>query len=373
MKRGLLLIALLLLAACGRQPEPRFMPEGDAYPEKLSEWGMLRLADGHLQPMAAVLPYDLNTPLFTDYAHKMRTLWMPDGQAAQYGEDHFDYPVGTVLTKTFYYPRDEQGRLLKNGQDDRDPREGLALDRVRLVETRILLRQKDGWMALPYVWDEAQKEATLEWAGASFDLELLDAKGERLAVDYQVPDANQCAGCHEERHGEGVRPLGPKARHLNKDLVYADGPDNQLVHWQRRGFLSGLPAAVASVPRNALFGQPRDGESLELQARSYLDANCGHCHNPKGPARTSGLFLDAAAPMGINFGLCKQPVAAGKGSGDRLVDIHPGKPEESVLTYRVESTDPSVMMPELGRSSVHREGLDLLERWIAGLPGACRS
>jgi len=89
--------------------------------------------------------------------------------------------------------------------------------------------------------------------------------------------------------------------------------------------------------------------------------------------RLGSLFLDAAAPMGINFGLCKQPVAAGKGSGDRLVDIHPGKPEESVLTYRVESTDPSVMMPELGRSSVHREGLDLLERWIAGLPGACRS
>ena len=81
---------------------------------------------------------------------------------------------------------------------------------MRLVETRILLRQKDGWMALPYVWDEAQKEATLEWAGASFDLELLDAKGERLAVDYQVPDANQCAGCHEERHGEVCARSAPR-------------------------------------------------------------------------------------------------------------------------------------------------------------------
>ncbi|MCY1309326.1 hypothetical protein D9M70_594130 [compost metagenome] len=64
-------------------------------------------------------------------------------------------------------------------------------------------------------------------------------------------------------------------------------------------------------------------------------------------------------------------MAAGKGSGDRLVDIHPGQPDASVLIYRVQSTDPSVMMPELGRSTAHREGLELLTRWIAGLPGGC--
>src|SRR5690606_33537592 len=113
------------------------------------------------------------------------------------------------------------------------------------------------------------------------------------------------------------------------------------------------------------------GESLEQQARSYLDINCAHCHNPRGPARTSGLYLDPATPLGIPFGLCKQPVAAGKGSGDRRVDIHPGQPDASVLIYRMESTDPSVMMAELGRSTVHREGLDLLTRWMAGLPGGC--
>lgn len=372
MKGRALLLALLLLAGCGREQAPRFMPEGDAYPETLSQWGMLHLRDGYLTPAAEVLPYDLNTPLFTDYAHKLRTVWMPEGQPAQYGEDHFDYPVGTVLTKTFYYPKDAQGRLLKNTRDERDPAKGLALDQVRLVETRILLRQKDGWVALPYVWDEAQREATLEWAGASLDLTLQDDAGQPLAVDYQVPDANQCAGCHEERHGEGVRPLGPKVRHLNRELVYADGNANQLERWQARGFLAGIPGPVADLPRNALFGHPRPDEPLERQARSYLDANCGHCHNPKGPARTSGLFLDAAAAMGINYGLCKQPVAAGKGSGDRLVDIHPGQPDASVLTYRVESTDPSVMMPELGRSTTHREGLDILQRWIASLPGNCQ-
>ncbi|XLY88868.1 SO2930 family diheme c-type cytochrome [Ectopseudomonas mendocina] len=369
MNNGWILLIAVLLAACKPPPHsPLYMPSGDHYPEKLSSWAVLQQRDGQLQPANGVLPYDLNTPLFTDYAHKLRTIWMPQGSSAQYGEARFDYPVGTVLSKTFYYPRDAQGRLLRNEQRDT---EVVELERVRLIETRILLRQQQGWVALPYVWDDAQREATLEWAGASFDLELHDERGEILAVDYQVPDANQCAGCHEEQAGKGVQPLGPKVRHLNKDFSYADGLANQLQRWQSVGFLQGVPAAVEALSRNARWGAPRETEGLQAQARSYLDANCSHCHNPEGPGRTSGLYLDPATPLSIAFGLCKQPVAAGKGSGDRLVDIHPGAPEKSVLSFRLHSTDPSVMMPELGRSTSHREGLEVIDRWIASLDGGC--
>jgi len=63
----------------------------------------------------------------------------------------------------------------------------------------------------------------------------------------------------------------------------------------------------------------------------------------------------------------KSPVAAGKGSGDRMYDIVPGKPEESILTYRMESTDLEAMMPELGRSTVHTEGVALIKEWIASM------
>ena len=369
--RRLLLGALLFLAGCEQQPAPLYLPQGDNYPETLSEWGMLQRAAGYIAPVAEALPYDLNTPLFTDYAHKLRTVWMPAGTKATYGEAHFDYPLGTVLSKTFYYPRDGQGRLLLNEQDDRDPQRGLPLARVQLIETRILLKQQDGWVALPYVWDEQQQEAYLQWAGDSRELSLLDAEGKTRAVAYQVPDANQCAGCHEESAGQGVNPLGPKARHLNKDFAYAGGTHNQLQHWQQQGRLQGLPAELQGVPQNALWPVPRAGESLEQQARSYLDANCSHCHNPKGPGRTSWLLLDPATAIGISYGLCKQPVAAGKGSGDRLVDIHPGQPDKSVLMFRVESVDPSVMMPELGRSTVHAEGVEVLRRWVASLQGDC--
>ena len=369
--RRLFVIALLLLVGCQQQPAPLYLPEGDNYPEKLSDWGMLQRSQDFIAPIAEALPYDLNTPLFTDYAHKLRTVWMPAGTSARYGEAHFDYPLGTVISKTFYYPKDAQGRLLQHEQDVRDPQRGLELARVQLIETRLLLKQKNGWVALPYVWDEQQQEARLEWAGDSRALSLLTAQGNTQTVDYQVPDANQCAGCHEESAGQGNNPLGPKARHLNKTFAYADGSHNQLLYWQQQGRLQALPAGLQGVPRNALWPSPRSSESLEHQARSYLDANCSHCHNPKGPGRTSGLLLDPATPFGISYGLCKQPVAAGKGSGDRLVDIHPGAPEKSVLLYRMESVDPSIMMPELGRSTVHAEGVEVLRRWVASLQGDC--
>lgn len=363
MSRCLMLLTVLLLAACEPPPAPLFLPAGEDYPTRLSAWGMVQLRDGQLQPVAGVLSYDLNTPLFTDYAHKLRTLWIPEGSRVQYGESRFDYPVGSVLSKTFYYPLDEQGRLLRREQGSL---ELLPLQRVRLIETRILVRQEQGWVALPYVWDAAQREATLDWAGASFDLQLHDARGAVLPVHYQVPDANQCAGCHEERAGRGVEPLGPKARHLNRTL----GEGNQLQQWQAAGVLSGLPP-LSQVPRNARWVAARDEGDLEQRARSYLDANCSHCHNREGPGRTSGLYLDPQTPLSIAYGVCKQPVAAGKGSGGRLVDIHPGAPQKSVLSFRLHSVDPSIMMPELGRSSRHAEGLELIDRWIASLEGEC--
>ena len=60
----------------------------------------------------------------------------------------------------------------------------------------------------------------------------------------------------------------------------------------------------------------------------------------------------------------KTPVAAGRGSGKFKYDIVPGHPEESILIYRYESTDPGIMMPELGRTMVHEEGLELIKEWV---------
>ena len=367
-RRLFAIAAVLAVAACARAPAPvHFFAEGQ--PQSLADWHVVDVRDGRLVPNDGVLPYDLATPLFTDYAHKLRTVWMPAGQAAQYRADgDLDYPVGTILSKTFYYPRGDGDTVLRSNDAGFDAR-GLDLADVRLVETRLLVHRKDGWVALPYVWNAAQTEATLMRGGELVPLTLVAADGSREQADYAVPDQNQCAGCHgDDMKSRAVKPLGPKTRHLNRDVVYADGNANQLQRWTQLGYLAGAPAA-GTAPRNANWLDA--GQSLDARARAYLDINCGHCHNPKGPGNSSGLWLDAATREPLRLGRCKLPIAAGKGTGDLDHDIVPGQPDASILSYRMASKDPSAMMPELGRSVVHVEGVQLIRDWIASMRGTC--
>ena len=81
--------------------------------------------------------------------------------------------------------------------------------------------------------------------------------------------------------------------------------------------------------------------------------------------------LDINTPLGRDFGICKPPVAVGRGSGDRPYDIYPGRPDDSIMIYRMQHTDPAIAMPELGRSTVHDEGIALLADWVSAMPGEC--
>ena len=366
------LCLLAALASCTRAPVPvDFIAQGK--PEHLSEWHLLNVAEGRLALNAGVLPYDLVTPLFSDYAHKLRTVWMPKGVSATYTADKaFDFPVGTVLTKTFYYPRANGGPdaiLETYDAEPGSPAAGLDLSRVRLVETRVLVRRADGWTVLPYVWNADQSEAELERTGDEKALTLVDAQGHGQKFTYVVPNENQCASCHVTNLKSGeFTPLGPKARNLNRTLAYADGTGNQIARWVKAGFLTGVPAG--ELPRAADW---RDaGLPIADRARTYLDVNCAHCHQAGGTASNTSLRLDSLGPADWSLGLCKPSVAAGKGTGDRIHDIVPGKPDDSILPYRLASTEGGVMMPELGRSTVHREGVQLIRDWIAAMPGHCQ-
>ncbi|WP_444912120.1 SO2930 family diheme c-type cytochrome [Microbulbifer sp. PAAF003] len=368
------LILLIGLAGCESYKKDVHLFPVEEVPEKLSAWNLLRMEKGMLFPAERALPYDLNTGLFTDYAHKFRTVWLPEGAFATYGEEQFNYPVGTILSKTFYYPQESSGAVRRTDDFSADYVEGrfgqaLDLNRVRLVETRLLIRRQENWQALPYVWNKEQTEATLEIAGDVKNFQLVSLNGQQENLSYVVPDANQCAGCHAEKFTDkAISPLGPKARHLNKDFPYRSGVENQLLFWQKAGYLRGLPD-LKSLPRNANIYDAT--VSLEDRARAYLDINCGHCHNPSGPADTSGLMLHHSETDWRKLGLCKPPIAAGTGSGGHLFAIVPGEPENSILNFRVESTAPGAMMPELGRSMVHTEGVELLKQWVSSLPGSC--
>ncbi len=295
-----------------------------------------------LQPNQGVIPYDLNTPLFSDYATKRRFVWMPAGTSAQYRRaDAFEFPVGTILSKSFSYPDAAKG------------------GKQKLIETRLLVRTSTGWFGLPYVWNASQTEATLEMAADPVRVSYRHPSGQTFTFDYTIPNANQCKGCHDK--AKITVPLGPKARNLNRDLVYATGRSNQLAYWTQIGYLKGAPAPE-QTPRAAVWNDP--AEPLEARAQTYLDVNCAHCHNPQGPANTSGLYLTFGQTDPMRLGFHKVPVSAGKASGDLFYDVVAGHPEQSILVHRMESTEPKILMPELGRSLVHQEGVELIREWV---------
>ena len=147
---ALLLVALAGLAACNTPPSR------EPFPKRLSDWNLFkgRMADLRLNP--GVIPYDLNTPLFSDYAGKTRTVWMPAGQSARYDPvKTFQFPAGTILSKTFSF----------DGKH---------------IETRLLVRTEAAWVPLPYVWNDAQNQAILEIAADPVKIRTQSPAGETL-------------------------------------------------------------------------------------------------------------------------------------------------------------------------------------------------
>jgi len=355
-------IAALLLSACGAQTVTPINLPGK--PLLLSEWGAFSSDGKTLELGEGVTPYSLTNPLFTDYAHKLRTVWVPEG-TAQYREGEvFDFPVGTFITKTFYYPTNGTDVLKMADMSPVDASSGLDLRQHRLIETRILTRREDGWQPISYVWNAKQTDAQLKRTGAVIPLSMKD-HGE---FAYLVPNENQCASCHADNATtKTIRPLGPRVEQLMQPYQ-SGGVQNQLAMWEQTGLVDDLPSGLTGWAN-----WKDDTRPFNDRARAYLASNCAHCHNPVGPADTSGLDLSYEQTSDVALGKCKLPIAAGSGTGGRRFDIAPGAPEDSILVHRMETTDPGAMMPELGRALVHSEAVTLMENWIAQMEGDCES
>ena len=361
------------LGACATKPAVVTF-HADDNPESLADWGLFEVDKGRIVPRDGLISYELATPLFSDYAQKWRAVFVPKGMSARYDAVRtFDFPVGTVIAKTFYYtvpagsPPGDARVLKPTPASYQSGAAGLDLRHVRLIETRLLVKRADGWAALPYVWNAEQTEATLQRTGAELPLEFDDG-GRRTRFTYTVPNVNQCAGCHATDRTKQLFPIGLKARHLNRDFPGVGGEINQLTRLARIGYLTGAPTP-ASAPRAARFDDVT--ATIDGKARAYLDINCAHCHSATGPARVSGLWLDSPTIDLRKLGACKPPIAAGRGTGDRAFSIVPGHPEASIMPYRLASTDPGEMMPETGRALAHAEGVALITRWIAEMKGGC--
>lgn len=297
----------------------------DAMPRVLSAYGFFADAPAQ-QPAKGVVPYRLNTALWSDGADKLRFVYVPPGaKAAAEGEGLLDLPIGSALIKTFAFT--------ENGKR-------------RLIETRLLLHRAEGWVALPYLWNAEQTDARLALAGAR--VPVTTPAGQ--AISYRVPNKNQCKECHGL--AGAVIPIGPKARNLSREW---------LAGFVAAGHLDRMPEGADAMP----LWNARADAPVASAARAYLDVNCAHCHRPQASASNSGLDLRWEQADRALLGVMKRPVAAGRGAGQLLFDVVPGKPEESIMAHRMASIEPGVAMPELGKDTVDAEGVALVRRWIA--------
>lgn len=304
-------------------------------------------------PNEGLIPYTINTPLFSDYAEKHRFFYLPPGEQVTYRpEGALELPVGSVLVKTFSYFHDRRNPALGE----------------RIVETRVLMHRPEGWVGYPYVWNGDLSDARLAVAGARVEVEWVHDDGTARQVRYQVPNMNECKQCHENNDVMG--PIGFKARQLNRED--GQGTANQLTDWAARGLLAQLPSKPGDLPLLPVWNAPGTG-SVDARARAYLDVNCAHCHNPGGEAASTGLDLSWTQHEPVAYGIRKLPTAAGPASRGYEHAIEPGAPDRSFLVSRLRATDPVRRMPRTGRTLVHEEGIALIEAWIAGLDPALRS
>jgi uncharacterized repeat protein (TIGR03806 family) len=315
--------------------------------ETLAEWNLF--SDPVAQaPNARVEPYRVIASLFSDEAEKLRFLYVPDGVAIRYeDEGPWGVPDGAIFVKTFFYPLD--------ARDEGGPR--------RLMETRLLWRVADDYRTLTYVWNEEQTEAVRKSAGDIVPIEWIDEDGEERGLDYVVPNNNQCRECHQS--ADELVTLGGRTVQMDLD----DGAGNQIDRFAELGFFDADPTPPGD---RVHLVDPFGDDDVMLRARSYLHANCAHCHTDGGGAVQSGLLLDLAESDPevdpINVGICKVPTSAGGATCGLTFDIVPGDPDASVMICRVESVDTEVRMPPLARQLAHGDGVQLLRDFIDALP-----
>ncbi len=324
-------VALVLLGTLPAVAVPPRIDDGAiaaGLPATLSAYGFFDGAPD--RPSSRLIPYTLETPLFSDYADKHRWIYLPAGtRMTAHGDGLIEFPVGAAIIKSFGYTE--------------------ADGRYRTIETRLLLHRAEGWVAMPYVWRADGRDADLRLAGTRTEVSFADPAGQMQTISYLVPNRNQCHSCHG---GDApLEPIGPKLRNIE-------------LAPPARALVSGADWTGPRMPR---WDDPGSG-TLEQRARAYLDVNCAHCHNPQGAASNSGLFLEYERPLGQPVGVMKRPVAAGRGSGGLEYDILPGHPDQSIIPFRMGSREPGVAMPELGRSMTHVEGVQLVRDWIAAMP-----
>lgn len=299
---------------------------------RLSELGLFSGPPALQQPRNGVVPYEVNAPLYAQDATKRRFVLVPPGERIHTTSDRWDIPEGTYLIKTFSFPLDL-----------RAPERG-----ERLIETRFLVRTDSGYIASTYVWNDAQTDAVVSSGNVDVRVSFLDLAGTRQTRVFHVPGTSDCASCHRGR------ALGFRSRQLDHA--------GQLARFQSLAVIDTLP------PTHLVLTDPAGDAPLGLRARSYLDANCSHCHGDGGIAARTGLFWDLEHTSPSELPTCRstRPV-----DGREHVLVR-GHPEQSAFLARMRSADRALHMPRGATGSPDHAGIELLGAWVSAMkPEQC--
>lgn len=352
-----LVLTLLMISSCtkddgyiGVEPDPisPVVFNVDSLPyNNLSEYNFFEGAMSDLSPVYGVLPYDLNSALFSDYAKKKRFVWMPKDSSAKYVNDYssLKFPTGTILIKNFYYEN------------------VLPEMNTKIIETRLMIKLEDEWTFANYEWNEAQTDAdfTTDNKFIAFDWEL---NGETRSVNYKIPRFAECFTCHNK--SDNPLPIGLKPQNINKNHSYADGSKNQLTKWVEQGYLDdNYPSYI-----NSLVEWDDESQPLDLRVRSYFDINCAHCHTDQGYCNYAPLRFDFNKTEDLsNLGVCVENMFYINPDISHIVN--PNSIESSALFYRLSSEEGIFKMPFIGTTLNHEEGINLIEDWINSLTQEC--
>jgi len=315
--------------------------------QSLSDYQLFEGDLKNLEPSFGVLPYALNSTLFSNYAKKKRFIWMPNNSKASFVNENIplDFPIGTILIKNFYYDN------------------VLPENTTKIIETRLMIKKQEGWVFANYVWNDEQTDANFDLNGSYVNLQW-QYEEEIKSVQYRIPAGAECHTCHKVM--ETAQPIGPKPRNLNLIYNYDDGSANQLDKLVNIGYLENtLPATIASLPN-----YNDTSETLENRVRAYLEVNCAHCHSEETHCAYRPMRFDYSETSNFtNIGVC---VDADTDLGYNLGHIvEPGDARNSVLHFRLNTTEPSERMPLLARTIIHTEGVQLIEDWINSLNTNC--
>lgn len=269
------------------------------------------------EPVATLVPYEVNVPFWSDGAEKRRWFGVPDGTSITVDADgDFVFPVGTVLAK----------EIVVGGER---------------AETRLFVRHEDGeWGGYTWAWEGGESRLLASSATATVGGQA-----------WAFPSRAQCLECHTDVAG---RSLGLEVRQVDRVV---DG-DDQLALWRDLGLLTGELPSVDTLTT----------ETPEAAARAYLHVNCAGCHQPDGPGR-GNMDLRVTTPFS-ETGLCDVAPEQGDLGAEGAVLLAPGAPARSILALRMRALD-AHRMPPLGSHVVDAEGVAAIETWIAELEG-CR-